>query len=338
MDVLLQEALQKKLLFVGGKGGVGKTTHAAALACRLADAGRRVLLVSTDPAHSLGDVLDVPLSGTVRALGGGLSAVELNPAQITDRHFERVAETVAAYTRPEMAGQMRRHLDAAKASPGAEEAALLEAVCGFVVNHRIMGFDQVVFDTAPTGHTLRLLELPQMMAAWTDGLLAQQGRQSALREAALPFWRRSGREQTLLSEAKHSRWQKAADVLAKRRELFERAGRLLADAANTSIVLVMVPEMLPLAETRRALAQLAHFGLPCRHVIVNQMMVAQADDSPFWQQRYRRQADIMRQIGRDLAAVTRHHYALQAEDIRGRAALQAFSQAAYLGSGPPQAV
>ncbi len=324
MDALLRNLEHKPLLFVGGKGGVGKTTHAASLACRLADLGRKVLLISTDPAHSLGDVLQTPLSGTVRALTPYLSALELNPQQMVDKHFAQVADTVAAYAQPQMLPQLKQHLEAAKASPGAEEAAMLEAMCRYIVHYRIMGFEQIVFDTAPTGHTLRLLSLPQMMEAWSEGLLAQQGRQQRLREAALPFWRRSAQENTVLDEAKNQRWQQALQVLQKRRQLFAQAGELLSNPQHTAIVLVMVPEMLPLAETRRAVAQLQHFELPCRHLIVNQIMPAPEPDNDFWQQRYARQQEILAQIRTNLAGLQQHEYGLQTADIRGIEALSRF--------------
>lgn len=326
MDELLREAADTPLLFVGGKGGVGKTTHAAALACRLAESGKKVLLVSTDPAHSLGDVLQTPLSGSIRPLSPHLAAVELNPQHIADKHFAEVSELLAHYTQPHMLEKMRQHIEAAKNTPGAEEAAMLEAVCKYICNHRILGYEHVVFDTAPTGHTLRLLELPKMMAAWTDALLSQQGRQKELREAALPFWQKTAKENTLLSESRNSRWEKALAVLKKRQELFAKAGSLLADPAHTGIVLVMTAEMLPLAETRRALAQLRHFQLPCRHIIVNQIMPHQASDNAFWQQRLARQQDILQQIHRDFGDMRLHHYALQAGDIRGMEALARFGR------------
>lgn len=330
MDKLLHEAAQTPLLFIGGKGGVGKTTHAASLACRLAESGKKILLISTDPAHSLGDVLKVELSGSIRALSPCLSALELNPQEIADRHFSEVSRLLAHYTQPHMLEKMQQHIETAKNTPGAEEAAMLESLCQYICNYRDEGYDYVVFDTAPTGHTLRLLELPQMMAAWTDSLLSQQGRQKELRDAALPFWQKTEKENTLLSESRHNRWEKALDVLKKRQELFTKAGALLADPAQTGIMLVMTPEMLPLAETRRALAQLQHFKLPCRNIIVNQIIPPQEADNPFWQQRRERQQDILQQIQRDLGSVQLHHYALQAGDIRGMKALAAFGREGYL--------
>lgn len=328
MDAVLQALRDRPLIFVGGKGGVGKTTHAASLACRLAAAGSKVLLVSTDPAHSLGDVLDTPLADTPKALSEHLHALELDPAAMVEQHFAQVLDTIAGYAKPEMLPRLKQHLEAAKAAPGAEEAAMLEAICRYIVDGQRLGFEQIVFDTAPTGHTLRLLELPQMMAAWTEGLLAQQGRQHDLQQAALPFWQKSGKENTLLSEGRQQRWQQALDVLKARQQLFHDAGHLLASPEHTSIVLVMIPEMLPLAETRRAVAQLAHFHLPCRHLIVNQIMPG--GDNAFWQERRARQQSILAEIAAAFPGQQLHPYALQASDIRGMDALRRFGETAYL--------
>lgn len=327
MDSLLQALQDKPLLFVGGKGGVGKTTHAASLACRLAALGRQVLIVSTDPAHSLGDVLQQRLAGTVSRVTPRLSALELDPQVMVEQHFDQVGKTIAAYARPEMLPRLRQHLEASRSSPGAEEAATLEAVCRYVVDFRQMGFDHLVFDTAPTGHTLRLLELPQMMSAWTEGLLAQQGQQQKLREAALPFWKKSQNPHPFADEVKAQRWQQALEVLSRRQQLFARAGELLADPAHTSIVLVMIPEMLPLAETRRALAQLCHFGLPCSELVINQVLPRPAADDDFWMQRYQRQQAILARIRAELGSLNQHCHELQSADIRGVEALQRFGAA-----------
>lgn len=326
MDNLVNHLLHQPVIFIGGKGGVGKTTHAASIACCLAARQHKVLLVSTDPAHSLADVLQTPLSGKVQAVTEWLSAVELNPKQMTDIHFQQVEATMISCAKPEMRGKLKQHLDAARTSPGAEEAAILETLCHYITHFSVMGFEQLIFDTAPTGHTLRLLELPQLMSAWTEGLLTQQGRQQRLYQAALPFWQKSSQQNTLLSEANNQRWQQALEVLQKRRQLFTDAGKSLADASHTRIVLVMTAEMLPLAETRRTLTQLQQCNLPCHQLIINQLMPEPETSDLFWQQRYIRQQQILRQIKNDFQEVQQHYYALQAGDIRGMPALIQFGR------------
>lgn len=331
MDKLLEDVSTKSVIFVGGKGGVGKTTHAASLATRLAASGKKVLIVSTDPAHSLGDVLAQALSAEISLVTENLSAVEMSPHKIVDEHFNQVLETIKGYAMPEMVVKLKEHLEASKASPGAEEAAVLEAMCGYIVNAPHMGFDHVVFDTAPTGHTLRLLELPKLMNAWTEGLLSQQGRQQKMREAVKPFWdKKDEKDQAaLMSEEKNSRWAKALDVLKKRQALFHDAGHILDDQSRSSIILVMIPEMLPLAETRRAVHQLAHFKMPSHHLIINQVLPQPEDDNAFWQSRYDRQAKIIEEIEKDFPDQNRYYYALQAKDIRGVEALASLNPIEY---------
>lgn len=317
------------LIFVGGKGGVGKTTHAAALAASLADSGHSTLIVSTDPAHSLGDVLNVRLSHRPTQLTATLTAIELNPQTIIDAHFAQIENTIMGYSPPDRLPAIKKHLDAAKFAPGAEEAAMLEAICQQILNAPKQGYQHLIFDTAPTGHTLRLLELPQMMRVWTEGLLAQQYKQRQLGDAANALYAQTERENPNQAGGKYARWQQAIEVLEKRANLFHQAGHKLTNPNHTTIVPVMTAENLPLAETRRLLAQLKQFHLPCKHLIINQLIPQAQADNPFWQQRYARQTEILQTIATEFTTQTHHHYPLQASDIRGIAALMAFGNTRF---------
>ncbi|MBV7434933.1 ArsA family ATPase [Cardiobacteriaceae bacterium TAE3-ERU3] len=314
---LLDTLAQKSVLFVGGKGGVGKTTSAAALALRFANAGRKTLVISTDPAHSLGDAFGEPLSHRSKAVCANLDALELNPQVILEQHFKQVERTLEGYTKPEMMAKMRDFLRLSRHAPGAEEAAMLEALCQHLLGARVQGYQHVIFDTAPTGHTLRLLSLPEMMQAWTDGLLAQQRRQSRLRGAVDAL---DKQKLNPLAPARKDRWADAVDVLEKRRRLFAHARDVLHDTAQTAIVLVLIPEALPLAETERAVAQLAESGMPCAGLFVNQVMAVKQQDS-FWQQRADRQQDILDRFEHSLGYLPQQHIALHAADVRGLVAL-----------------
>lgn len=314
---LLDVLAQKSVIFIGGKGGVGKTTSAAALALRFAQAGRKTLVVSTDPAHSLGDAFAEPLAHHKKSVADCLDAVELDPHTVIAQHFKQVERTLEGYTKPEMMPKMREFLRLSRHAPGAEEAAMLEALCQQLLDAKAQGYQHVIFDTAPTGHTLRLLSLPEMMQTWTDGLLAQQRRQSRLRSAADGLDKQ--KLNPLMPERK-DRWQDAVSVLEKRRTLFANARDILHDCAQTAIVLVMIPEALPLAETERAVAQLQESGMPCSGLLINQVMpVAQKD--PFWQQRARRQQEILTCVEDRLSHLPQLRIGLNARDVRGIAAL-----------------
>lgn len=314
---LLDILAQKSVLFVGGKGGVGKTTSAAALALRFASAGRKTLIISTDPAHSLGDAFAEQLSHRSKTIWPNLDALELDPQTILEQHFKQVERTLEGYTKPEMMLKMREFLRLSRHAPGAEEAAMLEALCQHLLDARDQGYQHVIFDTAPTGHTLRLLSLPEMMQAWTDGLLAQQRRQSRLRGAADAL---DKHKLNPLTPERKDRWINAVEVLEKRRALFAHARDLLHNRAQTAIVLVLIPESLPLAETERAVAQLEEAGMPCAGIFVNQVMAVQQQDG-FWQQRADRQQNILAQLEHSLGHLPQQHIPLHANDVRGIVAL-----------------
>lgn len=327
LPALVEQLAQQPIIFIGGKGGVGKTTTAAALASYYANQGKKTLIVSTDPAHSLGDVLNVPLKNQKTAVTSCLDAIELNPDIIVDEHFAQVERTITSYANPDMMPKIREHLRLSKSAPGAQEAAMLESMCQHLVAAADAGYEHIIFDTAPTGHTLRLLVLPEMMGAWTDGLLAQQRRQAKLRSVANHL---GGHEQdnnkndlaNPFAEKKNDRWEQAVSVLEKRKQLFRQAGLLLHDRTQTAIVLVMTSDVLPLAETKRAIEQLEDSKLMPAAIVINQLIApTQSDD--FWQRRAERQQQLMQDIEQSFPKYPLYPIYLQQTDVRGTDALSA---------------
>jgi len=333
LSSLVTQLSSQPIIFVGGKGGVGKTTTAAALASHYAAQQKKTLIISTDPAHSLGDVLNVRLNNEKTTITPYLDAIELNPDVIVDAHFVQVERTIKAYTNPDMMPKIREHLRLSKSAPGAQEAAMLESMCQHLVAAADAGYEHIIFDTAPTGHTLRLLVLPEMMGAWTDGLLAQQRRQAKLRSVAthLDTNISTGKDKASNDKkdvpnpfAKHKpdRWEQAVSVLEKRKELFRQAGELLHDRAQTAIVQVMTADVLPLAETQRAIQQLEETKLTPAAIVVNQLIIPTQKD-PFWQQRADRQQKLMGDIERSFTNYPVYPIYLQQTDVRGTEALSA---------------
>ena len=322
---LVEQLAAQPIIFVGGKGGVGKTTTAAALASYYASQQKKTLIVSTDPAHSLGDVLNIRLSNEKTAVTAYLDAIELNPDIIVDAHFAQVERTITAYANPDMMPKIREHLRLSKSAPGAQEAAMLESMCQHLVSAADANYEHIIFDTAPTGHTLRLLVLPEMMGAWTDGLLAQQRRQAKLRSVAdhLDSHNQKSNQKDIDNDVpnpfaanKTDRWEQAVSVLEKRKALFRQAGILLHDRSQTAIVLVMTADVLPLAETKRAIEQLEDSKLPPAAIVVNQLITPiQADE--FWQHRAERQQQLMHDIEKIFTNYPLYPIYLQKTDIRG---------------------
>ena len=327
LPAFVEQLMTQPIIFIGGKGGVGKTTTAAALASYYANQGKKTLIVSTDPAHSLGDVLNVPLKNQKTVVTPYLDAIELNPDIIVDEHFAQVERTITSYANPDMMPKIREHLRLSKSAPGAQEAAMLESMCHHLVEAADAGYEHVIFDTAPTGHTLRLLVLPEMMGAWTDGLLAQQRRQAKLRSVAnhLGSHEQDNNKNDLanpFAEKKNDRWEQAVSVLEKRKQLFRQAGLLLHDRTQTAIVLVMTADVLPLAETKRAIEQLEDSKLMPAAIVINQLIALTQSDT-FWRRRAERQQQLMQDIEKNFSKYPLYPIYLQQTDVRGTFALSA---------------
>ena len=327
---LVEQLAPQPIIFIGGKGGVGKTTTAAALASYYASQQKKTLIVSTDPAHSLGDVLNTQLNNAKTVISPYLDAIELNPDVIVDEHFAQVERTIKSYANPDMMPKIREHLRLSKSAPGAQEAAMLESMCQHLVEAADAGYEHIIFDTAPTGHTLRLLVLPEMMGAWTDGLLAQQRRQAKLRSVAthLDSHNQKGNQTknhqndvaNPFATKKSDRWEQAVSVLEKRKQLFRQAGLLLHDRTQTAIVLVMTADVLPLAETKRAIEQLEDSKLTPAAIVINQLISTTQSDE-FWRRRAERQQQLMQDIEKNFSKYPLYSIYLQQTDVRGTDAL-----------------
>ena len=175
----MDQLFDRHIIFVGGKGGVGKTTTAGALALMAAESGRSTLLVSTDPAHSLGDVFDTRIGNEETSLGRNLLGLEIDPEAEAESHIATVKMSMKSLVAPKMYKEIDRQLELARHSPGTMEAALLERMADLMAEARSR-FDLLIFDTAPSGHTIRLLSLPEVLGAWSDGMLGHRDRSRKL--------------------------------------------------------------------------------------------------------------------------------------------------------------
>lgn len=321
----LDDILARRILFVGGKGGVGKTTTAAALGLLAAARGRRVLVASTDPAHSLGDAFDRRIGGRECELAPGLTGLEIDPEAEADTHIAGVKRDMRSLVRPALYAEIDRQMDLAREAPGAAEAALLERVAG-LMDDALQRFDLVVFDTAPTGHTLRLLTLPEVMAAWTDGLLRNRRRSNHLSHVlkGMTDPPPDADELGQLQQARHVDDGPLAQIetrLIERRGRLERMRAKLLDATTTGFLLVLIPERLPLRESEKARDLLARFDIEIAAVVVNRVLPDTADGT-FLATRRDREAAYRREIDRVFAGTPQQTVALRAGDVVGLDALR----------------
>lgn len=260
---MLLERLEKRgLILLGGKGGVGKTTLAATVAAGLAQRGRRVCLVSTDPAHNLGHLFERPVGPQPVRIAPNLTAIELDPDETVTAHLAQVGGFLASVLPRGGKAEIERHLQRSRHAPGMAEAAILERLAtlaeGIGQDH-----DHLVLDTAPTGHTLTLLSLPEVMTAWTDGMIAN--RVEADRFAA------RARDMVTGRPAEDPRAAAIRDVLNQRRDRFARLRARITDPAATAFVAVTTPERMPLLETQALGRALAAADIPLSAIILNRV-------------------------------------------------------------------
>jgi len=240
----------------GGKGGVGKTTCAAATALASARDDTATLVVSTDPAHSLSDTLEttIPAEPTRIREDIPLYAAEIDPDAAMDEGPLGMEDDALGGLGEMLGGSM----------PGADEAAAMRLLLDYIDDDR---FDRVVIDTAPTGHTLRLLELPETMDSMVGKVMKLRERFSGMMNSITGMF---GDDEAADPEA-------GIEDLEELSERIEQLRALLRDPKRTDFRIVMVPETLSVMESERLLGQLREFDIPVSTIVVNRVMQDPSD-------------------------------------------------------------
>ncbi|ARJ67570.1 arsenical pump-driving ATPase [Magnetospirillum sp. ME-1] len=280
-----------RTLFFTGKGGVGKTSLSCATGLALAEGGNRVLIVSTDPASNLDEVLGTPLGQSPTGIAGapGLFAMNIDPEAAAHAYRERMVGPYRGILPPAAIASMEEQFSGACT---VEIAAFDEFAKLLGDPQATAGFDHVIFDTAPTGHTLRLLTLP---SAWTDFIASSTGGASCLGPLA---------------------------GLEKQKALYAATVAQLADGTATSIVLVARPETAALREAERTRRELAELGIGNLRLAVNGVFSTGESDDPVARAMERRGADAMAAMPAGLAALSRQSIPFLACGTVGLAALR----------------
>ena len=283
-----------KFAFFTGKGGVGKTSLACATALSLADGGKKVLLVSTDPASNVGQVFETEIGNQITAIRGveRLDAIEINPEEAAAEYRERIVGPMRGLLPEKALKSIEEQLSGACTT----EIAAFDEFTSLLTDPDVIDrYDNVIFDTAPTGHTIRLLKLP---GAWSGFLETGAGDASCLGPLA---------------------------GLEKQRERYGAAVDRLADAASTRLILVARPRRSALAEAARTSRELAAIGIENQHLAINGLMPRDGTADPLAASLSRRDQAALTAMDAGLARLPRQIFPLRSENLVGVAALRRFA-------------
>ncbi|ROT41759.1 arsenical pump-driving ATPase [Sodiomyces alkalinus F11] len=327
MEPTLQPLLDQRTLrwvFVGGKGGVGKTTTSCSLAIQLAKARKSVLLISTDPAHNLSDAFNQKFGKEARLVEGfdNLSAMEIDPnGSMQDLLAGQGADDLDAMGGG-LGGMMQ---DLAFAIPGIDEAMSFAEILKQV---KSMSYETIIFDTAPTGHTLRFLQFPSVL----EKALAKISQLSSQYGPLLNGFLGQG--------GQLPNGQNLNDMMAKLdslRETISEVNAQFKDETLTTFVCVCIPEFLSLYETERMIQELASYGIDTHSIVVNQLLFPKkGSECEQCNARRKMQKKYLEQIEELYDEFNVVKMPLLVEEVRGKEKLEKFSEMLVKPYVPPE--
>lgn len=280
-----------KYLFFTGKGGVGKTSTACAVAVNLADQGKKIMLISTDPASNLQDVFDTELNNKGVPIKDvpNLIVANLNPEEAAAEYRESV---ISPY-RGKLPEAAIKNMEEQLSGSCTVEIAAFNEFSNFITDKKAaMEYDHIIFDTAPTGHTLRMLQLP---SAWSNFISESTHGASCLGQLA---------------------------GLESRKEVYKNAVKTLADKQRTTLILVSRPENSPLKEAERASLELQDIGVDNQILIINGVL--QNYDDELSTALYEKQQKALKNIPQFLKGLETYEIPLRAYNITGLENVRAF--------------
>ena len=317
MRQFLAEKPDLKFIFFGGKGGVGKTVMAGATTLWLAGQGRRTLLASTNPVHSLSGLLGRDVFGRITPLTEApwASAYEIDTRDTINRSKNEIREKINWFLRfADLQLKADEFVEAATLNPAFEESAMFENMLDLMFGGE---FDAYVFDTAPTANARRLLGMSQVYSLWVDKMVKSRKEATSLREL-LSFTKKKAEADPLM------------DYLVDFRQRMERARQLLTNPALTAFFFVTLPEALPIAVITRFLKWFEDFGIPVGGIVVNGLIPHDPTHEPeFIANRRAMQAEHMETIWRLFDGQVRALVPLFQSEVRGIEALNHLAEALF---------
>jgi arsenite/tail-anchored protein-transporting ATPase len=291
--------------FFGGKGGVGKTVMAGTTAVWLATQGKRTLLASTNPVHSLSSLLDQDVYGRATPVAGveNLWANEIDTTEAIQRSKREIREKIQWFLKfAEISTRADEFVEAATMNPAFEESAMFENMVDLMLEDE---YEAYVFDTAPTANARRLLGMSKVYGMWVNKMVKSREEAQSLRE--------------LLSFTKRKEQDPLMEYLLQFRGRIGQAKELLTDPQRTSFFFVTLPEALPIAVIRRFIGWFDDFGIPVGGVVVNGVIRTDDPQSApeFVRNRMQMQEGYLRQIREEFDGQVRALVPLYDEDVRG---------------------
>ena len=318
MQAYIQEHSDLRYLFFGGKGGVGKTAMAGATAIWLAQQGKRVMLASTNPVHSLTGCLGQNVFGQPTPVNGvpNLWAYEIDTKDTIERSKQEIREKIQWFLKfADISTKAEEFVESATMNPAFEESAMFENMVDLMLGGE---YDVYVFDTAPTANARRLLGMSQVYSLWVNKMLKSRDEARSLRE--------------LLSFTKKKEADPLMDYLVSFRDRMGKARDMLTDPARTSFFFVTLPEALPIAVITRFIGWFHDFGIPVGGVVVNMLIDQQQvnEKSPdFVKNRVAMQDRYMVEIWEKFDGMVRAKLPLYETEVRGVEMLQRMGKALF---------
>lgn len=301
-----------KYIFFGGKGGVGKTVFAGTAALWLAGQGKKTLLASTNPVHSLSSMLDQNVFGKPTPVTGvpNLTALEIDTKETIEKSKKEIREKIEWFLKfAEIKTKADEFVESATMNPAFEESAMFENMIDLMFEDK---YEAYVFDTAPTANARRLLGMSSVYSMWVNKMVQSREEAMSLREM-LSYSKRKQQKDPLM------------EYLLRLRDRMGRAKVLLTDASLTSFFFVTLPEALPIAVITRFINWFHEFGIPVGGVIVN-MLIDKASGGPdapeFVKNRVAMQAEHMETVWKEFDGMVRALLPLYETEVRGTAMLK----------------
>jgi arsenite-transporting ATPase len=306
-----------KFLFFGGKGGVGKTVMAGATALWLANQGKRTLLASTNPVHSLSGLLGLEVFGRITPLPGvdQAFAYEIDTRETIEKSKKEIRDKINWFLRfADLQLKAEEFVDAATLNPAFEESAMFENMLDLMFGE---DFEVYVFDTAPTANARRLLGMSKVYSLWVDKMMRSREEAKSLRQ--------------LLSFSKKEEADPLMDYLVGFRERMAHARELLTNPELTAFFFVTLPEALPIAVITRFLKWFHDFGIPVGGIVVNGLLPeGDPETTPeFVRNRRAMQAEHMQTIWQLFDGQVRALVPLFETEIQGLASLKRLAETLF---------